>query len=191
MNPSKKTAFFLVFFIFFTVALLRAGPGRDLKLADRCYDNDDYRRAYEFYQQVILRQEPEKLSGDTLYRYGYSYEQTRGFGNIAIKIYALSLYYNKKAGRAGTTYALYAGAKLKDDPAREPDDGAAAAILEELRDSIHEERKVYFYRWADRIYSLLSRFSVFQWKIIASLTALVPFFTGALILGLRGRGNRP
>ncbi|MDR2747223.1 MAG: hypothetical protein LBB77_07230, partial [Treponema sp.] len=77
------------------------------------------------------------------------------------------------------------------DPAWELDDGAAASLLEELRDSINRERKTYFYRWVDRIYPFLSRFSVFQWKIAASLAALIPFFLGVLILGLRGRKNRP
>jgi hypothetical protein len=187
MNPAKKKAFLRIFFIFFTAALAGAGESRDLKLADRCYDNDDYGRARELYQQFILQRNSDALSGDTLYRYGYSYERTRGFDNIAVKIYALSLYYNKKEGRADSKYALYAGAKLTDNPARELDDGAAASILEELRDSINKERKTYFYRWADRIYSFLSRFSVFQWKIIASLAALVPFFIGALVLGRRER----
>jgi hypothetical protein len=191
MNPAKKTAFFRVFFVFFTAALLGAGESRDLILADRCYDNDDYGRAYELYQQVILRQDPDGISGDTLYRYGYSYERTRGLDNIAVKIYALSVYYNKKAGRADSKYALYAGAKLADDPARELDDRAAAAVLEELRDSINKERKTHYYRWVDRIYVFLSRFSVFQWKIIASLAALVPFFTGVLVFGFRERKIRP
>ncbi|MDR3173542.1 MAG: hypothetical protein LBU19_04765, partial [Treponema sp.] len=171
----------------FTAAVLHAGGNGDIRLADLYYDNDDYSRAYELYQHSVLRREPDTLSGDIFYRYAYSYEKTRGLDSTALKICALSWYYNKKEGRADAKYTLYAGAKLKDDPAWELDDRAAASILEELRDSINKERKTPFYRWVDRIYSFLSRFSVFQWKIIASLAALVPFLIGVLVLGLRGR----
>jgi hypothetical protein len=187
MKPLKKSLFFRVFFVFFISAVLEAGENRDLKLADFHYDDDDYVQAYGLYQQCILRQKAENLSGDVLYRYGYCYEQTRGLDNIALKIYALSKYYNKKREWSNTKYALYANAKLKDDPAWELDDGAAASILGELRDIINKERRAYFYGWVDRIYPFLSRFSIFQWKIIISLTALVPFFIGVLILGIRGR----
>lgn len=179
-----------LFFIFFVSAALGAGENRDLRLADFHYDRDEYGRAYELYQQSILRGQ-NGLSGDTLYRYGYSYEQTRGLDDTALKIYALSLYYNQKEEHSGTKYALYAGAKLKDKPLRELDDRTAASILEELRTSIRREGKTYFYQWVDRIYPLISRFSVFQWKIIASLAMLIPFFIGVLILWFRQRKNRP
>ncbi|MDR2746752.1 MAG: hypothetical protein LBB77_04825, partial [Treponema sp.] len=152
MNLSKQHLFFPVFFIFLVSAALEAGGSRDLKVADLHYDSNDYSRAYELYQHSILRQEQGGISGDTLYRYGYCYEQTRGLDNTALKIYALSMYYNRKEGRADSKYALYAGAKLMGDPAWELDDGAAASLLEELRDSINRERKTYFYRWVDRIY---------------------------------------
>jgi hypothetical protein len=189
MNLLKTRVFSRLLFIFFASAALGAGESRDLRLADYYYDRDEYSRAYELYQQSVLRQERGGLSGDTLYRYAYSYEQTRGLDDTALKIYALSWYYNKKEGRPGAKYALYAGAKLKDNSVREPDDGAAVSILEELRASIGRERKTYFYGWVDRIYPLISRFSVFQWKIIASLAMLIPFLGGTLILWFRRRKN--
>jgi hypothetical protein len=189
MNLPRPGLFSRVFLLFFVAAVLGAGESRDLRLADLHYDRDDYGRAYELYEHSILR--GEVPSGDTLYRYGYSYEQTRGLDATALKIYALSRYYNGQDGRADTTYGRYADAKLKDHPAPYLDEGSAAALLEELRDSITKERKAYFYRWVDRVYPLISRFSVFQWKIIASLVMLIPFFAGLLILGFRGRKNRP
>jgi hypothetical protein len=187
MDLPKPGPVFRVLLIFFTAALLEAGESLDLDLADLHYDRDDYGRAYELYEHSILR---GMVSGDTLYRYAYCYERTRGLDNSALKIYALSRYYNGVAGRSGTKYGLYAEAKLKNGPIGDLDEGTAAALLAELRDSIAIERRTYFYRWVDRIYPLLSRFSVFQWKIIASLTMLVPFFAGMLILGLRGRKER-
>jgi hypothetical protein len=191
MNLSSHRVFPRVFFIFFVSAVLGAGESRDLRLADYHYDRDEYSRAHDLYQQSILRQEADGISGDTLYRYAYSYEQSRGLDDIALKIYALSWYYNKKQGRPDAKYALYAGAKLKDNSVRELDDRAAVSILEELRASIGRERKNYFYRWVDRIYPLISRFSIFQWKIIASLVMVIPFFSGTLILWFRQRKNRP
>jgi hypothetical protein len=188
MSLPKPGLIFQAFLIFFVSALLEAGESRDLRMADLYYGQDDYGRAYEFYEHSILQ--GEGLSGDTLYRYAYCYEQTRGLDNTALKIYALSRYYNRAEGRAGTKYGLYADAKLKNDPVWDLDEGAAAALLGELRDSINGKRKICFYRWVDRVYPLLSRFSVFQWKIIASLVMLIPFFAGMLILGLRGRKDR-
>jgi hypothetical protein len=184
MDLPKPGPVFRVLFIFFAAVLLEAGESRDLALADLYYDQDDYGRAYELYEHSVLR---GMVSGDTFYRYAYCYEQTRGLDDIALKIYALSRYYNGVAGRSGTKYSLYAEAKLKNGPIGDLDEGTAAALLAELRDSITMERKTYFYRWVDRIYPLLSRFSVFQWKIIASLAMLIPFFAGVLILGLRER----
>jgi hypothetical protein len=181
-----------LFLVFFVSAVLEAGENGDLRLADLHYDRDDYGRARELYEHSLLR---EDLSGDTLYRYGYSYEQTRGLDSTALKIYALSRYYNGREGRSATKYGQYAAAKLEavlaDDPPGDLDEGAAAALLEDLRDSIRRERKTRFYRWVDRIYPLISRFSLFRWKLIASLAMFIPFLAGVLILGLRGRGNRP
>jgi hypothetical protein len=188
MNLLKPGLFSRVILAFFVTALLEAGESRDLGLADLHYDRDDYSRAYELYEHSILR--GEVPSGDTLYRYAYCYEQTRGLDSTALKLYSLSRYYNGRDGRADTKYGHYADAKLKDHPAAYLDEGSAAALLEELRDSINRDRKTYFYRWVDRIYPFLSRFSVFQWKIIASLVMTVPFFAGLLILGLRGRKTR-
>jgi hypothetical protein len=188
MSLPKPGPVFRIFLIFFASAVLGAGESWDLKLADLYYSRDDYTRAYELYEYSVLQ--GKGLSGDMLYRYGYCYEQTRGLDGTALKIYALSLYYNRKEGRAGAVYGLYADAKLKGDPAWDLDDGAAAAILGELRDQIDQERRAVFYRWVDRWYPFFTRFSVFQWKIIASLIMLIPFFAGILILGFSRRKNR-
>jgi hypothetical protein len=189
MSLPKPGLLSRMFLVFFVSAALEAGESRDLRLADLHYDRDEYGPACELYEYSLLR--GEALSGDALYRYGYSYEQTRGLDGAALKIYALSRYYNRREGRADAKYSRYAAAKLKDDPAADLDEEAAAALLGELRDSLVKERKAYFYHWVDRIYPLISRFSIFQWKIIASLVMLIPFFTGLLILGLRRRGRRP
>jgi hypothetical protein len=176
----------------FAVTILGAVENWDSRMADLYYDRDDYGRAYGLYEDLILRQETAggKGFGDILYRYGYCYEQIRGFDNTALNIYALSLYYNERE-ETGSKYTLYAGAKLaRLDFSQNLDEGAAASILTELRDSITKERKAPLYRWVDRIYSFFSRFSIFQWKIIVSLIMLIPFFTGILILGLRERKSR-
>ncbi|MDR1107887.1 MAG: hypothetical protein LBL19_02510 [Spirochaetaceae bacterium] len=181
----------LTLLVLFISPLLEAGESRNPNLADRYYDSDNYGQAYELYQHMILREDPDKLSADTFYRYGYSYEQTRGLDGTALKIYALSRCWYGKEGRADSKYALYAEAKLAGRGSfGEFNDETAAAILTELRDSINRERKAYFYGGADWIYSIFSRFSLFQWKIILSLAVLIPFFIGILILGLRGRGSR-
>jgi hypothetical protein len=178
--------------VFLAAPVLEAGESRNLKLADMYYDSDNYKQACELYQYMILREDPDKLSADTFYRYGYSYEQTRGLDGTALKIYALSRCWYGKEGRGDSKYALYAEAKLEGRGSfGEFNDETAASILAELRDSINSERKAYFYGGADWVYSIFSRFSLFQWKIILSVTVLIPFFIGILILGLRGRESRP
>jgi hypothetical protein len=181
----------LVFLVLFIPAVLEGGENRDGSLADLYYDDDNYSQAYELYQYMILRQNPEALSGDLFYRYGYSYEQTRGLDGTALKIYALSRYYNEKEGRSNSKYARYAEVKLGGRGSLgEMDDETAASTLAELRDLIHGERKAFFYGGADWVYSIFSRFSIFQWKIILSFAMLIPFAAGILILGLRGRDSR-
>jgi hypothetical protein len=182
----------LLLFVFFISPVLEAGESRDRGMGDLYYDSDNYQQAYELYQHMILREDPDKLSGDIFYRYGYSYEQTRGLDDTALKIYALSRYWYGKEGRGDSKYAGYAEAKLGGRGSfGEFDDERAASLLAEIRDLINKERKAYFYGGAEWIYSIFSRFSFFQWKIILSLAVLIPFFVGILILGFRGRESRP
>jgi hypothetical protein len=193
IRPPSNKLFFRVFFIFFVTAVLGALENWDSRMAGLYYDRDDYGRAYGLYEDLVLRQETagEKDFGDILYRYGYCYEQIRGFDNTVLNIYALSLYYNEREG-TGSKYTLYAGTRLaRLGFSRNLDGETAASALTELRDSITKERKAPLYGGADRIYSFFSRFSIFQWKIIVSLIMLIPFFTGILILGLRERKSRP
>jgi hypothetical protein len=181
---------FYSFLLLFALSALGAERG-NWRMADLYYGRDDYGRAYELYEEMILRGDGGEAFGDVLYRYGYCYEQTRGLDNRALKIYALSRYYNEREG-AASRYLPYAGAKLEGrDPYPGLDEGAAASALAELRESINGERKAPLYGGADRVYSFLSRFSVFEWKIIVSLAMLIPFFAGIAILGLRGREPRP
>jgi hypothetical protein len=177
--------------VFFMSPVLEAGESRNLNLANLYYDSDNYKQAYDLYQYMILKEDPDTLSGDTFYRYGYSYEQIAGLDDTALKIYALSRYRYGKEGRTNSEYALYAEAKLEGRSFGEFDDETAASILAELRDSATRERKALFYRGADWVYSISSRFNAFQWKIILSLAVLFPFFIGILILGLRGRESHP
>ncbi|MDR1972447.1 MAG: hypothetical protein LBQ46_11070 [Treponema sp.] len=174
-------------FVFLVPGLLEAGESWNLALGNLYYDRDDYQRAYGFYQHVILGD--GELSGDTLYRYGYSYEQIKGLDETALKIYALSRYHHGKEEQLNSKYALYAAAKLGSSPLL--DDRAAAALLAELREGIDGERKAYLYRGVDRLYGLFSRFSFFQWKLIASALLLIPLLAGAGILWVKGRASRP
>jgi hypothetical protein len=177
----------VVIFALFLVSAAGARENHELTLANLHYDRDDYAGAYTRFQNAILWGDGE-ISGDTFYRYAYSREQLRGPDDTALQIYALALYRFGKEGRADSRYARYAAAKLGNDSG-DLDDAAAAALLEELRAGINGERKVLFHRRLDRVYGFLSRFSLFQWKIIASLAAVVPFLTGIVVLALKGRAQ--
>ncbi|MDR2135236.1 MAG: hypothetical protein LBO76_01330 [Treponema sp.] len=178
---SKKTVAALgaVFAFFLVPFCLAAQENHELTLANLYYDADDYAKACTHFQNLILWHGEAGFSGTMFYRYAYSHERLRGLDATALKIYALSLYYFRQEGRPDSPYARYAAGKLKSAP---PDPDSAAALLEELRAGIDEERKTLFYRRADRIYSFFSRFSLFQWKIIASLAMTIPLFAGILIL---------
>jgi hypothetical protein len=171
-----------VFFVLFLVSTgLAAQESHELKLANLYYDNDDYAGAYTHFQNVILWHGTAGISGDTFYRYAYTYERLRGLDGTASRIYTLALYHFQKEGQADSPYARYAATKLKNSFPN-PDDTTAAMLLEELRAGIDGERKALFYRRIDRLYDFFSRFSLFQWKLIASLVMTVPFFIGLVVL---------
>jgi hypothetical protein len=174
---------------------LAGQEARELGLANRYYEADDYGRAYVYFQDLLLRQgrEGRDPSGDALYRYAYSYERLRGLDRGALDIYALSRYWNEREGRRDALYAQYAAAKLRAAGSslitlRE---GEAAALMAELRENITRERKTRFYRQADRLYDFFSRFSLFQWKLIASAAALVPLLAGIIILKIKAAVSKP
>jgi hypothetical protein len=182
----------LVFILFLVPGLLGALPGQeaqDLTLANRYYDADDYGRAYVYFQNLILRRREagDELSGDTLYRYAYSHERIRGLDERALTLYALSRRRNEQEGRRDSTYAVYAANKLKanESPLLNLDDAEAAALMAELRETINQERKIRFYRYVDRFYQFFSRFSPFQWKLIASAAAAIPFLFGMILLKIK------
>jgi hypothetical protein len=182
-----------------TVCILLLIPGllgalggqeaQDLTLANHYYNADDYSRAYVLFQNLIFRPgEPgREPSGDTLYRYAYSYEQIRGLDERALALYALSRYRNGQEGRGNSVYAAYAANKLKTggSPLVNLNDAEAAALMADLRETVNQERKTRFYRRADRFYHFFSRFSPFQWKLIASAAAALPFLVGVIILKIK------
>jgi hypothetical protein len=167
----------VLFALFLGSTAFAAQESHELTLANLYYDNDDYAGAYTHFQTVILRDGGPGLSGDTLYRYADTYEHLRGLDATARGIYALSLYYFQQEEQSDSSYARHAAGKLKG-ASPPPDDTAAAALLEELRAGIEGERKARFYRGVDRLYGFFSRFSLFQWKIIASLGLSIPLFIG-------------
>jgi hypothetical protein len=161
---------------------LAAQESHELTLATLYYQADDYAKAYTHFQNLILRH--SEFSGDTLYRYAYSHERLRGLDATAMRIYALAWYRFHHEGQSDSPYARYTADKLKNgSPFGEAvDEAEAAALLEELRAGIDAERKAQFHRHVDRIYGFLSRFSLFQWKIIASLAMTLPLFIGIVVL---------
>ncbi|MDR3249406.1 MAG: hypothetical protein LBT39_11545 [Treponema sp.] len=169
----RKTPVVLVFFLV-SAAL---GAQGTLTLADAYFDQDDYSRAYSRYQDMILGQ--EALSGEILYRYGYSYEQIRELDATALKIYALAGYYFAREGQENAQHAL-STALLEDE--------AAVLLLEELRDGIDRERRAYLYSRAH--YRLFSKLTVFQWKIAASAAMALPFLIGMAVLRRREKKLR-
>ncbi|MDR0730198.1 MAG: hypothetical protein LBF63_00905 [Treponema sp.] len=173
--------FAVVFALFFVSTGLPAQENHELKLANLCYDKDDYAGAYTHFQNVILWHGDTGVSGDMLYRYAYSCERLWGLDATALRIYALSLYHFQKKEQLDLPYAQYAAAKLKNSFPN-LDNTAAAMLLEELRTGIEGERKARFYRHIDRFYDFFSRFSFFQWKIIISLIMTLPFFIGLAVL---------
>jgi hypothetical protein len=182
-GASKTGPVLCVLALFLVSTGLSAQENHELKLANLYYDEDDYAKAYTHFQNLILWGSAE-FSGDVFYRYAYSHEQARGLDAPALTIYALSLHYFQKEGRADSLYARYAANKLGNGFTN-LDDAAAAVLLEELRAGIDGERKALLYRRVDRLYGFFSRFSLFQWKIIASLAMTIPFFIGIVILKLR------
>jgi hypothetical protein len=103
------------------------------------------------------------VSGDILYRYGSCREQIRGPDEATLNIYALAGQYRAS-----------------------PED----TLLEELRGSIDAERRAYLYN-RDAFHLFTSKFSVFQWKIIASIVVTIPFLIGMMVLGRGGENRRP
>jgi hypothetical protein len=180
----------VIFAYLLALATLGAQETDRVKRANLYYDQDDYGRAYVHYQDLIV---DNVLSGEILYRYGYSYEQIRDFDEIAMKIYALSRYYFERESRENVTYALYAAHKLVDNPAlARLDETAAALLLKELRESIDKERKARLYRFSVTLpqpfssflllFSSKFRFSIFQLKVAISIAMTLPFIIGVLVL---------
>jgi hypothetical protein len=175
----------VVFTLFLvSTGLAAAQESHELTLATLYYNADDYAKAYTHFQNLILWHGDTEFSGDTLYRYAYSHERLRGLDATAMRIYALSLYRFHHEGQSDSPYARYAADKLKTgSPFGEAaDEAEAAALLEELRAGIDAERKAQFHRRVDRIYGFFSRFSLFQWKLIASLAMTLPLLIGIVVL---------
>jgi hypothetical protein len=188
-NKLRGLVFFILLLIPGLLGALAGQEAQDLTLANRYYDADDYSRAYVYFENLMLRRQEagDGPSGDTLYRYAYSHEQIRGLDARALTLYALSRHRNEQEGRRDSVYAAYAANKLKTNgsPLLNLDDGEAAALMAELRESVNRERKIRFYRYADRFYQFFSRFSPFQWKLIASAAAAVPFLFGVILLKIK------
>jgi hypothetical protein len=182
-----RLMFRTVLTLFLVSTALAAQENHELRLANLYYDEDDYGKAYTHFQNLILRPGDTGLSGDIFYRYAYSREQISGLDEKTLDIYALALYHLGQEKQEDHRYALSAAAKLKNTPSLTPDE--AAALLEELRAGIEGERKARFYGRVDRLYNFLSQFSLFQWKIIASLSMTIPFFIGILVLKRKKRGS--
>jgi hypothetical protein len=151
-------------FAFFLAPALGAQGNNELRLADAYYDQQDYSRAYSHYQNLILE---TGVSGSILRRYGYCREQIRGQDEATLKIYTLAEQYREISS-----------------PEQE------ILLLEELREDIEAERRAYLYDSGGGFYRFASQFSVFQWKIIAALAALVPFLIGILVLGRKEGRSR-
>ncbi|MDR1046216.1 MAG: hypothetical protein LBL64_00430 [Treponema sp.] len=183
--PKACLRFYTALALFLVSAVLGARESHELRLANLYYGEDNYDKASTHFQNLIL-QSQTVLSGEIFYRYAYSREQTRGLDEGALEIYALARYYLEQEGQSNSRYALSAAAKLEHSPSLEPDD--AAVLLEKLRTGIEEDRKARLYSRVDRLYGFFSQFSLFQWKIIASLFMTIPFFIGVLVLWYRGRG---
>jgi hypothetical protein len=177
---------YAVLALFLVAVVSGARESHELRLANLYYDEDNYDKASAHFQNLILRP-GTVLSGEVIYRYAYSWEQTRGLNEGALEIYNLARYYLEQEGQSNSRYALSAAAKLKDTSSLEPDE--AAALLGKLRTGIEEDRKARLYGRVDRLYDFFSQFSLFQWKIIVSLFMTIPFFIGILVLRRRESGT--
>lgn len=105
-----KKIFSLV--LFFSIGLLVFAQEKNIELANKYYNQDNYEEAYKYYKSAIKENEPDAV---TFYRFAYSCEQIQIKSNYYNKYYKGAAYLFEKNNDLDNKYYSYAINKEKQN----------------------------------------------------------------------------